>query len=208
MPPISTKFLLGIISLANFWTESIFRAMSWNGTQVLVSGASFAGLSTAYWLSHLGMAVTVVEVARGLREGGTAVDLRGNTVDIVRRMGLLEQIRAQRLSLLRWEMKNARDVTERALVIRAEGEPPAEDEFEIERTVLLHLLFDRVRDRVELVFDDSITGLSEAHDRIQATFTRAAPRSFDLVIGCDGVHSVVRKLWFGDAARYCPRKWR
>ena len=38
---------------------------------VLISGASFAGLSSAFWMQELGHAVTVVEVAPGLRTGGT-----------------------------------------------------------------------------------------------------------------------------------------
>src|SRR4051794_39655301 len=73
------------------------EVMGAKALKVLVSGASFAGLSTAFWMSRLGCQVTVVEVARGLRAGGTAVDIKGNTVDIVRRMGLLEQIRSNRL---------------------------------------------------------------------------------------------------------------
>lgn len=176
--------------------------MTSNGKKVLISGASFAGLSTAHWLSRLGYEVTVVEIARGVREGGTAVDIKGNAVDIVRRMGLLDQIRSQRLSLKRWDMKDDRDVTVRSLVLRSEGEPPSEDEFEIERTALVKMLFETVKDRVEVVFGDSIAGLAEAGDRIVATFANGSPRSFDLVIGCDGVHSVVRKLWFGDETQY------
>lgn len=176
--------------------------MSSSGKKVLISGASFAGLSTAHWLSRLGYQVTVVEIAHGIREGGTAVNIKGNTVDIVRRMGLFDQIRSQRMSLQRWDLKNDVDVTERSLVIRNEGEPPSDDEFEIERTVLVKMLFDTVKDRVEVVFDDSITGLTESTDRIEATFAKGSRRSFDLVIGCDGVHSVVRKIRFGDEAEY------
>lgn len=176
--------------------------MSANGKKVLVSGASFAGLSTALWMHRLGYAVTVVEIAPGLRTGGTAVDIKGNTVDIVRRMGLFEQIRTNRLSLQRWDLKNEHDITERSLVLRGEGEPPSEDEFEIERSVLLTMLFDAVKDHVEVVFDDSITALHEANGGIEATFARGSRRAFDLVFGCDGVHSAVRKLWFGDAAQY------
>src|SRR6187402_386910 len=101
-----------------------------NGTKVLVSGASFAGLATAYWMTELGYDVSVVEVHPGLRTGGTAVDIRGNTVEIVKRMGIFEAIRANRMHLRRWEMKNADDHTERTLEIRAEGAPMPEDEFE------------------------------------------------------------------------------
>lgn len=170
--------------------------------KVLISGASFAGLSSAYWLSRLGYEVSVVEIAPALRMGGTAVDLKGNTVEIVKRMGLLEQVEASRLSLERWEMKNAEDVTERALVLRQAGEPGPSDEFEIERSKLLSMLFERVRADVEIVFGESIAALSEAQDQIEVTFRGGTTRAFDLVLGCDGLHSTVRKLWFGPETEY------
>jgi 2-polyprenyl-6-methoxyphenol hydroxylase-like FAD-dependent oxidoreductase len=178
------------------------RNMGTTGAKVLISGASFAGLSTAHWLRRLGYDVTVVEIARGLRVGGTAVDIKGQTVDVVRRMGLLESIREDRLGLRRLEIKNADDVTERVLVMREDGEPPPEDELEIERTALLNMLFDTVKDDVEVVFDDSITALRETDDGVAATFARGAGRSFDLVFGCDGVHSGVRRLWFGEERQF------
>ena len=173
-----------------------------NDRKVLISGASFAGLSSAHWMSQLGYDVTIVEIGPGLRTGGTAVDIRGNTVDIVKRMGILERIRADRLSLRRWEFKNADDRTERALVLRAEGDPPPEDEFEIERDVLLNILLEAVGDRCEIVFGDSIAGLVETIDGVDVTFRKGGRRSFDLVLGCDGMHSGVRRLWFGEEAQY------
>ena len=173
-----------------------------NNNKVLVSGASFAGLSTAFWMHQLGYAVTVVEIASGIRMGGTAVDLRGNTVDIVRRMGILEQVKANRLSLKRSEFKNADDETERALVLRNAGDPPSDEEFEIERNTLLNILLDAVKSDVELVFSDSIASLRETEDGVDVTFEKGAPRSFDLVFGCDGIHSAVRKMWFGSEASY------
>ena len=42
---------------------------------VLISGASFAGLSAAWWMNKLGYSVTVVEIAKGLRKGGTPVNI-------------------------------------------------------------------------------------------------------------------------------------
>jgi len=168
----------------------------------LISGASFAGLSTAYWLKQLGYEVTIVEVARELRRGGTAVNIGGNTVEVARRMGILDAIRSNRLSLERWEMKNAADVTERMLELRAPGEPPSEDDIEVERNVLLDLLFGLVTNDVEIVFGDSITALRETSAGVDVTFAKGAARSFDLVFGCDGIHSVVRNLWFGTEATY------
>lgn len=172
-----------------------------NNKKILIAGASFAGLSSAYWMSQLGYDVTVVEIAPRVRTGGTAVNIRGNTIDIVKRMGIFEKIRANRLSLRQWEFKTADDRTVRSLVVQAEGEPPPDDDYEIERDVLMAILLDAVKDRCEIVFGDSIESLSEK-DRMDVTFKRGESRSFDLVLGCDGTHSGVRKIWFGEDAQY------
>ncbi len=66
-----------------------------SGKKILISGASFAGLSSAYWMNQLGYDVTVVEVGPRIRTGGTAVNIRGNTIGIVKRMGLFDKIRPQ-----------------------------------------------------------------------------------------------------------------
>ena len=46
-------------------------------TAVLISGASVAGTTLAYWLGQHGFSVTVVERHPGLRPGGQAIDVRG-----------------------------------------------------------------------------------------------------------------------------------
>lgn len=177
-------------------------AKSIGGKSVLVSGASFAGLSTAFWMRKLGYEVTVVEAAKALRTGGTAVNIEGRTVEIAERMGILGAIEAERLNLERWEYKDADDVTVGTMERTREGEPPPEDDIEVERNVLLGLLLDLVKDDVAFVFDDSITALREYDDSVEAELRSGTRRRFDLVLGCDGAHSNVRRLWFGDEARY------
>jgi glycine/D-amino acid oxidase-like deaminating enzyme len=46
-------------------------------TRVLISGASVAGLATAYWFEQQGYSVTVVGRHDGPRPGGQAIDVRG-----------------------------------------------------------------------------------------------------------------------------------
>ncbi|MFC7583087.1 FAD-dependent monooxygenase [Nonomuraea antimicrobica] len=61
--------------------------------KVLISGASIAGPVLAYWLTRYGFTVTLVERAPALRKtGGHAVDLFRPAMDIVERMGVLEQV--------------------------------------------------------------------------------------------------------------------
>ncbi|GAB4017755.1 FAD-dependent monooxygenase [Spirosoma migulaei] len=167
----------------------------------LVSGASFAGLSTAYWLNKLGYQVTVVEISNELKKGGTPVDIRGKTIDVVKRMGIFAQIERNRLAPKRMEFKNADDLTV-GFFQEENSEPTRADEYEIERDVLLAILFDLVKQDVEFIFGDSITALHETENTVQATFKHSPQRAFDLVFGCDGIHSAVRRIWFGHEADY------
>lgn len=165
---------------------------------VLISGAGIAGPALAYWLRRYGFQPTVVERAPALREGGQAVDFRGTAhLTVLRRMGILDEVRRQQTERTRM------------VVIDAAGRPqvslPAEfagGEVEILRGDLARILHDRTSDSTEYVFGDWITSLTESADGVRVTFDRAEPRTFDLVVGADGLHSGVRALTFGDEAKF------
>ncbi|MEO3406723.1 FAD-dependent monooxygenase [Mucilaginibacter sp. CAU 1740] len=166
--------------------------------KVLISGASFAGLCTAYWMIKLGYQVTIVEVASSLKKGGTPVDIMGNTIETVKRMGIFDQIYANRVTMERMEFKNADDIT-----LRTDFHEQRPDvEYEIERDALLEMIHDLIKNEAQFIYGDSITGLTENHDHIEVTFKKTPPMSFDLVFGCDGIHSAVRKHWFGAEAEF------
>ncbi len=62
---------------------------------ILISGASVAGPTAAYWLAKAGHRVTVLERGDRLRTAGQNVDVRGPGREVLRRMGLEETILAQ-----------------------------------------------------------------------------------------------------------------
>jgi len=158
--------------------------------KVLVSGASFAGLTTAYWMNKMGYKVTIVEVGTYLKMGGTPVDIKDRTVDIVKRMGLFKQIKAQRIGPEKWEFKNADDVSENTVLL----EKLPDDEFEIERDTLLNMLFDLIKNEVNFIFNNSINSLTETEDFVEVGFKDDSKNQFHLVFGCDGIHSGVRRV--------------
>jgi 2-polyprenyl-6-methoxyphenol hydroxylase-like FAD-dependent oxidoreductase len=168
---------------------------------VLICGASFAGLSTAFWMQRLGHDVTIIDIAAGLRAGGTPIDIKDNTVGIAKRMGILGQIEAERLNARAWEFKNALDVTEGRMG-RQEGEPRAESDIEIERFQLLNILCDQIQDRVAFRFSASIIAMAETKGGMRVTFKDGSEADFGLVFGCDGLHSAVRRLWFGPETEF------
>lgn len=64
------------------------------GKNVLISGAGIAGPALAYWLGRYGFKPTVVELAPALRDGGQAVDFRGEAhLTVLERMGVLAELR-------------------------------------------------------------------------------------------------------------------
>src|SRR5262249_34208418 len=72
----------------------------------------------------------------------------------------------------------------------------------IRRGDLAKRIYCTLGNRVETIFGDEIRALSEEEDSVRVQFERSAPRPFDLVIGADGQHSVVRTLTFGPESRF------
>ncbi|HEY2674090.1 MAG TPA: FAD-dependent monooxygenase [Rugosimonospora sp.] len=164
----------------------------------LISGAGIAGTALAYWLHRHGFAVTTVERAPGLRPGGQAIDVRGAALDVVERMGILPEVRDLRtrmrgMSVLDGDGNEIMRSTEATF---SSGRLDSPD-VEILREDLNRLAYEQTREHVEYLFDDSITAIAQDADGARVEFERGASRTFDLVLGADGLHSTVRRLVFG-----------
>jgi 2-polyprenyl-6-methoxyphenol hydroxylase-like FAD-dependent oxidoreductase len=165
---------------------------------ILISGASVAGPALAHWLSRTGHRVTVVERAPALRDGGYAVDFRGAAhLTVLERMGILAEIRqhATNMGAMRYVDATGRTVATMPADVFS-------GDVEILRGDLSRILYDHTKDHVEYVFDDTVTAVAQDDAGVHVTFAGSAPRTFDLVIGADGVHSTVRALVFGDESRF------
>lgn len=165
---------------------------------VLISGASIAGPALAYWLGRYGFQPTVVELAPGPRTGGYAVDFRGPANHtVLTRMGILDELRE-----LQTGGYPMRFVDERGRQVLHLPATFAGGDVEVLRSDLSRVLREHSAPTTEYLFGDTITGLHQTPDGIEVTFQRAAPRTFDLVIGADGLHSAVRALAFGPERRF------
>lgn len=167
-----------------------------NGT-VLISGASIAGPALAYWLHERGFAVTVVELASAPRPGGQAVDLRGAARDVAERMGIMPQVRRVSVDERGVALVNNAGRWLASMPAEMFGGEGIVAEIEIMRGDLTRVLFEATRHHAEYIFGDRIAGLTQADDGVKVIFASGAARTFDLVVGADGVHSGVRALAFG-----------
>lgn len=168
----------------------------------LISGASIAGPVLAYWLSEAGWDVTVVERSGRLRTSGYPIDVRGTAVEVIRRMGLYDEMAARRhrhvpVQLLAPGGRRLTTLDYGTLLGSS-----AVGDVELTRGALGDLLHRATSGRVEYAFGDTVTTLSRTEAGVDVTFGRRHPGRFDVVVGADGIHSNVRALTFGDESRH------
>ena len=171
--------------------------------RVLISGASVAGPTAAYWLCRYGFAVTVVErmPLHQVRTSGHAVDLFGPALDVAEWAGVLPAVMdaRTRTDIVSFQRDHGRpvDVEMRNLVVGSSGR-----HVEVMRGELAGILHAATRDEVQYLFEDSVTTMTQEPGGVAVTFERAPADRFDLVIGADGLHSRVRSLVFGPEHRF------
>src|SRR5262245_35823208 len=181
--------------------QTLPQRVDW-GTQmkVLISGAGPAGLTAAYWLKRYGYHPTIVERAPHLLVGGYKIDVRGAALQVIKEMGIHDAVVAART-----DMRGAELVDKRGNVIeRMSGDDFGHrvgGDLEIVRGTLCEILRDPLRD-VELLFGDTIQGITQSSNSVQVQFTKNGLREFDCVIGADGLHSNVRRIAFGEESRF------
>lgn len=165
--------------------------------RILVTGASVAGNTTAWWLSHFGFEVEVVEKAPSFREGGQNVDVRGSGREVLRRMGLEDAAFARRTSELGTEWVDEHNAT----IARFEAGSSDNDsaptaELEIRRGDIARLIYEAVRERVTYRFGDSVDAVVQNETCAEVAFASGRRERYDLIVVAEGVGSPTRELLF------------
>jgi 2-polyprenyl-6-methoxyphenol hydroxylase-like FAD-dependent oxidoreductase len=163
--------------------------------RVLISGASIAGPALAFWLGKAGYDVTVVERAPALREGGYSVDFRGAA-----HFGVLEKMAGvlPRLRELQTGGGAMRFIDQRGRTTMFLPTEFAGGELEVRRADISRTIVEQTSGKVTYRFSDSIKAIEQSPDAVTVTFDSGITETFAYVFGCDGIHSNVRRLAFGD----------
>ncbi len=171
------------------------------GLKVAIVGGGIGGLVLALALRERGISFEVYEQAEELREIGAAVALSANGTRELRRLGLGEQVEAvsvvpSALVIRRWdsgEIIADHPIGREGTYEAAFGAPY----YGVHRVALLEALATRLADEGSTSAADAWASTSAAPERSSGSPTGRAATA-DLVVGADGVHSVIRPHVVGE----------
>lgn len=166
-----------------------------NTKKILISGASIAGPTLAFWLAKYGFEVTVVERSSALRLGGQNIDVRDAARKVAEKMGIADEILAAHTG------ESGLQFIDHKGHIRASFPKRDSDSFtgemEIIRGDLVNILYEHTRQNVRYLFGKHITAINHKQQCVTVTYSDGQQGEFDLVITADGVRSKTRELMFG-----------
>jgi len=166
--------------------------------RVLISGAGIAGPTLAYWLSRCGAQITVVEKSQHFLAQGQNIDVKGPSLTILKKMGVMDQIR-------RWHTGE-----KGAQFVDASGKPFAQfpltehgisptAENEILRGDLAEVLYSATKQdpNVRYMFNTTIQEiLANSEDHVKVKLSDESVHDFDIAVAADGQWSKLRRLCF------------
>ncbi len=162
---------------------------------VLISGSGIAGLTLAWWLSHDGHHVVLVERGERLRGEGYMIDFFGSGWDVAERMGLIKRLEEIHYPVLTLDFVREDGRTTTSLSYTDMRRKLFKDRhFNFMRGDLERVLFEALGDRVDVRFGSSVESVEGRPESIDVTLTDGTSGTYDLLVGADGIHSHVRHL--------------
>jgi salicylate hydroxylase/6-hydroxynicotinate 3-monooxygenase len=165
---------------------------------VAIVGAGIGGLAAAACLRRIGIDVTIYEQAQRFARVGAGIQQSPNAVRVLRRLGLEPQLRD--IAFQPGAALNRQSDTGELLWERAMG-AASEERYGAPYLVLhrgdLHaVLASAVPDAV-IQRGRKLVGLEQHGGSVRMDFADGGSAEANVVIGADGVHSVVRESLFG-----------
>ena len=168
------------------------------GPSIAIVGGGLAGLAAANALAAFGFAAEVFERAPTLGDIGAGINISPQAVKALRSIGLGEKLAAVANihgTIFTRDMQTGEQLEFRDRRMAAEryGAP----HYTFHRADLMNALASGV-DPACLHLDHRLVAIEERQAAVALTFANGVTREAEVVIGADGVHSVIRRALYGD----------
>jgi len=160
--------------------------------KISIIGAGIGGLTTAIALKQKGFEVEIFEASKDFRKAGSGINLAINAMQVFKRLGIYEEISSlgsYTNSLLITDEKL--NTITKVNLVNAEIEFKAKT-YAIHRATLHTILLNRL-DGVKIHLNKKLKSLSQSNDEVNFIFEDRTSYNSNILIGADGIHSVVRK---------------
>jgi 2-polyprenyl-6-methoxyphenol hydroxylase-like FAD-dependent oxidoreductase len=157
----------------------------------LIVGAGIGGLAAGIALRRAGWDIRIFERAANPRELGFGVGLAPNAIAALRELGVADVVLPMAFTPTSAEVRHIDGRVIRRFVGRSDVQPTGDTPALVMRPALHGALLDAVgRQAVEVSSD--VTGFESDGARVRLALANGATAAGDVLIGADGVHSVVR----------------
>ncbi len=173
-----------------------------NNKNLLISGAGIAGVTLAFWLKKFGFNPTIIEISPTLREGGYAIDFMGAGFDVAEKMSIISDLEKADLNISNVAFVDKDNIEKGSMHYQKIKQVLKNRAFTILRSDLAKIIYKSLDKETEIIFGDSIKQIEQDEEKVLVTFKSGLIRSFDLLVGADGLHSNVRKLIFGEESQF------
>lgn len=167
--------------------------------RVLISGAGIAGPTLAWFLAKVGAHITIVEKSPSLLPHGQNVDISGSAIKIIKRMGLIDEVRRFNTSEKGTQFIGANGRPFAQFPVRLGSDISLTSEFEILRGDLAAILYKASKDHpnVNYLFSTTIAQVVSNDDtNVKVKLSTGEVQVFDLLVAADGQWSKIRKQCF------------
>lgn len=167
--------------------------------KAIIIGAGIGGMCTAIALKRCGIDSDVYEAVKEIKPVGAAISIWPNGVKCLNYLGMKEALRAiggPMQSMAYKDYQSAETLTQFSLdpLVQDSGEHP----YPVARSELQGMLLNTWgADKVQ--FGKRVSRVEQGSDGVTAFFEDGSETHGDLLIACDGTHSVVRQSVLGYA---------
>jgi salicylate hydroxylase len=164
--------------------------------KIAIVGGGIGGLTAALALSQNPYDITVFERSAGIREIGAGVQISPNAGRLLHSLGLGAayseiSVNPHRVVLRRWEDDSIIRATDLDESFISQHQVPLAN---VARNELVEIIGNAVaaRANVTLKFSTHVVAVEPGESSSVVLFSDGSSQTFDIVIGADGIHSVVR----------------